>query len=159
MTCSFLSLGDHPQLIPRAAAWFHEKWQIPEKTYLDSMHASLGASIPTWYLVIEGDFISTGHIIAGAGVIENDFHDRRDLSPNLCALYVEEDYRGRGIARSLLDFVCSDMRDHGYATLYLLTDHTDFYEKCGWEYLCTVQGDGEDHLSRMYVHTFTKESL
>ena len=63
------------------------------------------------------------------------------------------------IARSLLDFVCSDMRDHGYATLYLLTDHTDFYEKCGWEYLCPAQSNGEDHLSRMYVHTFTKESL
>ena len=152
MTFSFLSLEDRPQLIPRAAAWFHEKWKIPEETYLDSMQDSLSAPLPTWYIVVEGDLIQNGRIIAGAGVIENDFHDRRDLSPNLCALYVEEAYRGRGIARSLLNFVYSDMRDRGFATLYLLTEHTDFYEKCGWQFLCMAQGDGEDHLSRMYVH-------
>ncbi len=159
MTCSFFSLSDRPQFIRQAAAWFHEKWGIDEKTYLDSMHASLSSPLPSWYLVMEGNFIDSGRIIAGAGIIENDFHNRRDLTPNLCALYVEEACRGRGIARALLDFVCSDMRDHGYATLYLLTDHTDFYEHCGWNFLCMAQGDGEDHLSRMYVHTFTKETL
>ena len=34
--------------------------------------------------------------ISGAGVIENDFHDRKDLTPNLCALFVEERKCGRG---------------------------------------------------------------
>lgn len=32
------------------------------------------------------------------GSIENDFHDRKDLTPNICAVYTEEAYRGRGIA-------------------------------------------------------------
>ena len=27
------------------------------------------------------------------GVIENDFHDRKDLTPNVCAVYTEEDCR------------------------------------------------------------------
>ena len=35
--------------------------------------------------------------IGGMGVIENDFHDRKDLMPNVCAVYTEEAYRGRGI--------------------------------------------------------------
>ena len=39
---------------------------------------------------------------AGAGVISNDFHNRRDLAPNLCALFVEPAYRRQGIARRLL---------------------------------------------------------
>ena len=42
------------------------------------------------------------------GVIENDFHDRKDLTPNVCAVYTEE-YRCQGVAGSILIFVCKDM--------------------------------------------------
>lgn len=78
------------------------------------------------------------------GAIENDFHDRKDLTPNVCAVYTEENRRGRGIAGALLNFVCADMKTH--------TDHTAFYERYGWTFLCMVQGDGETRKSRMYVH-------
>lgn len=87
---------------------------------------------------------------AGAGVIENDFHDRPDLRPNLCALYVEPLYRGRGLAHSLLDAIRADMGELGEERLYLVTDHTDFYEKCGWEFL-TLVNDLEGRSERMYA--------
>lgn len=85
-------------------------------------------------------------------MIENDFHDRKDLMPNVCAVYTEPAYRDLGVCGQLLRHVCADMRQSGVDTLYLLTDHTGFYERCGWEFLCMAQGDGEDRLSRMYVH-------
>ena len=84
-------------------------------------------------------------------MIENDFHDRKDLTPNLCALFVEPDCRGKGIAGKILQFVCDDMKSRGIYMLYLLTDHTSFYERYGWEYLCDAQGDGEPTTSRMYI--------
>ena len=80
-------------------------------------------------------------IVAGTGVIDNDYHDRKDLAPNLCALYVEADCRRQGIARALLDAVRADMREMGVSPLYLLTDHTQFYEKCGWSFYTMVRGD------------------
>ena len=80
------------------------------------------------------------------------FHDRKDLAPNVCAVYVEEDCRCQGLAGSLLRFACRDMAARGISTLYLITDHTSFYERYGWEFLCMVRGDGEEELSRMYVH-------
>ncbi len=40
-------------------------------------------------------------IVAGLGVIENDFHNRKDLAPNVCAVYTEEDCRCKGIAGKL----------------------------------------------------------
>ena len=46
---------------------------------------------------------------------------------------------------------CEDMADMGVATLYLLTDHTSFYERYGWQFLCMVGGDGGQEPSRMYV--------
>lgn len=104
-------------------------------------------AVPQWYIAIENS-----QIIGGMGVIENDFHDRKDLSPNVCAVYTEENKRCQGIAGSLLDFVCNDMKSQGIRTLYLVTDHTSFYERYGWEFLCMVQGDGEPDMTRMYVH-------
>ena len=41
-------------------------------------------------------------------VIENDFHNRKDLTPNVCAVYVEENYRCQRIAGKLLEYVCED---------------------------------------------------
>ena len=91
-------------------------------------------------------------IVGGLGVIENDFHDRKDLTPNVCAVYTEEEYRGNGIAENLLNMVVEDMKKNGISPLYLITDHTSFYERYGWEFLCMVHGDGEEEMTRMYIH-------
>lgn len=144
----FCKLREHPELAGRAARWFHEKWGVPLDAYADSIAGCLQRSgpVPQWYVVLDGDAIC-----AGAGVIENDFHDRKDLAPNVCAVYVEPAYRGRGMARGLLDAVCRDMAGLGVDTLYLLTDHVGFYERCGWRFLCMVRCDGGE-VSRMYIY-------
>lgn len=149
MNFDIVRLVDRPDLKETAAQWFHEKWGIPREAYLESMEACLAqkGAVPQWYLAME-----CGQIIGGMGVIENDFHDRKDLAPNVCAVYTEAEKRGRGVAGALLDAVCRDMDASGVSTLYLLTDHASFYERYGWEFLCMVQGDGEAQLSRMYVH-------
>lgn len=149
MAYDVIRLEDRPDLKERAAQWFHEKWGIPLEAYMESMEECLQkkGAVPQWYLAME-----CGKMIGGLGVIENDFHDRKDLAPNVCAVYTEEHKRGQGVAGALLNTVCEDMRDRGINTLYLVTDHTAFYERYGWEFLCMVQGDGEPDLTRMYVH-------
>lgn len=144
-----IKLREHAELSAAAAAWFHEKWGIPVEAYAESIDECISGrdAVPQWYL-----FMEDGRIAGGLGVIENDFHDRRDLTPNVCAVYVEEEYRCRGIAGKMLHFVCRDMKEKGIDTLYLVTDHTSFYERYGWRFLCMVQGDGEPDLTRMYVH-------
>lgn len=145
---TYLNLRARPELEQTAAAWFHDKWGVPEQAYLDCMDAYLaGETEYGWYLCLDGD-----KIVGGMGVIENDFHDRKDLTPNVCAVYTEEAYRGKGIAGKLLHTVVAEMRAKGITPLYLATDHTGFYERCGWEFLCMVQGDGEDEMTRMYIH-------
>lgn len=140
-----------PQIKNYAAEWFHAKWGIPLSAYDQSMSECLKHTepVPQWYLALQK---SDGRIMGGLGVIQNDFHDRADLAPNVCAVYVEPEFRCRGIAGEMLDFVCRDMYKKGIQTLYLVTDHVGFYERYGWQFLCTVQCDGEDRLSRMYIH-------
>nr|WP_325204999.1 GNAT family N-acetyltransferase [uncultured Oscillibacter sp.] len=149
MDYPIIRLTDKPEIKAMAAQWFHEKWGVPLTAYLDSMEACLEGKgpVPQWYVAMEA-----GRIIGGLGVIENDFHARKDLAPNVCAVYTEEARRGEGIAGVLLGFACADMRARGLDTLYLVTDHTAFYERYGWEFFCMVQGDGEPGLSRLYIH-------
>ena len=139
---------DWPEAKEEIALWFHERWHIPLEAYRESITDCLGreSGVPQWYVAVRGS-----RIIAGCGVIENDFHERKDLTPNVCAVYVDEEYRNQGVAGFLLQYACDDMAAMGTDTLYLLTDHTGFYERYGWEFMCMVRADGGE-LSRMYVH-------
>lgn len=144
----YIRLRERPELRQTAAAWFHDKWDIPAAAYLERMEAYLkGTTEYGWYLCMAGATIA-----AGLGVIDNDFHNRKDLAPNICAVYTEEPHRKHGIAGRLLDMAVEDLRAKGVTPVYLLTDHTSFYERYGWEFLCMVQGEGSPGLSRMYIH-------
>lgn len=149
MCYEIIRLIDRPEIKERAARWFHEKWGIPLAEYRESMDTCLNHTdpIPQWYLAVEAD-----RIVGGLGVIENDFHDRRDLAPNVCAVYTEKERRGRGIAGALLNVVCADMKKRGIDTLYLATELTSFYERYGWEFLCMAQEKGVPGQIRLYVH-------
>ena len=149
MEYEIIRLADRPEITGQATVWFHEKWNIPLEEYRKSMEACLTkeSAVPQWYVAMEGE-----RIIGGLGVIENDFHDRKDLAPNVCAVYTETDKRCQGVAGALLNYVCADMKKSGIETLYLVTDHTSFYERYGWEFFCMVQGDGEPDMTRRYVH-------
>ena len=144
----YISLRDMPELNDTAACWFHSKWGVPKEAYLECMNDYLDKSTENgWYLCLDED-----KIVGGLGVIENDFHDRKDLSPNVCAVYTEDEYRKKGIAGNLLNMVVEDMRSKGISPLYLVTDHIGFYERYGWEFYCMAQGDGEPETTRLYIH-------
>lgn len=145
-------LREHPAQCHQAALWFSQKWGVPLAAYEESIRQCLAqqTGVPQWYLVLD----DKAHILAGAGVIDNDFHNRQDLSPNLCALFVEERCRQQKIARKLLDFIRADFSAMGVEMLYLITDHADFYERCGWNFYTTVTGEDGEEL-RLYTATTT----
>ena len=121
----YTNLAEIPSIKDKAAEWFHSKWGVPKEAYLECMDAFLnGETDYGWYLCLDNN-----KIIAGMGVIENDFHDRKDLTPNVCAVYTEEKYRCQGIAGKLLNMVVEDCRQKGISPVYLITDHTSFYER------------------------------
>ena len=144
----YITLRNKPEWMVLAAEWFHSKWRVPTEAYLECMEAYLqGETEYGWYLCLDGN-----QIVGGLGVIENDFHDKKDLTPNICAVYTEDSYRCRGIAGRLLNMAVEDLRLKGVSPVYLITDHTGFYERYGWDFLCMVQGDNETDMTRMYIH-------
>ena len=89
MNFDVIRITERPELKTAAAEWFHEKWGIPYEAYLESMEEAMSGkgAVPQWYLALYGD-----RIAAGMGVIANDFHDRTDLTPNVCAVFTAVSY-------------------------------------------------------------------
>ncbi len=132
--CTYIKLKERPELKQTAAEWFHSKWGVPTKAYLYCMNAYLaGETEYGWYLCLDDD-----KIMGGMGVIENDFHDRKDLTPNVCTVYTEKDYRCKEIAGHLPGMVVENMKSKGITPIYLITDPTSFYERYDWAFLCMV---------------------
>ena len=126
-TLTYLTLRDAPALKETAAEWFHSKWGVPKEAYLECMESYLNHETEYgWYLCRDGDK-SAG----GLGVIENDFHDRKDLSPNVCAVYTEEAYRCKGIAGCLLNMAVDDLRSKGITPVYTAGSSSAGYRETG----------------------------
>lgn len=57
------------------------------------------------------------------------------LYPWFCALFIDENHRGNGYGRLLIEKAGEDARKAGFAKLYLCTDPVGYYEKYGFCYL------------------------
>lgn len=56
--------------------------------------------------------------------------------PWLDFLFVDEQYRGRGIARLLIDAVCDYAKSLNFEEIYLCTaSHREYYEKVGFSFV------------------------
>ena len=66
-------------------------------------------------------------------------------------LYIRPPFRGQGLARALLDLARREAGAAGIPRLYLVTDHTAFYEKCGWTYLTQARDTETGEPIRVYT--------
>lgn len=129
-----LSVREAPGRAEEFVAYFRKRWasEKSKPVYEDCIKNCLNSPspLPQWYLLFEN-----GRIAGCAGLIPNDFISRMDLWPWLCALYVEEDCRGRGLGALLIERCKQDAKKLGFPALYLCTDHIGYYERYGFEYL------------------------
>lgn len=143
----FITVKERPAILKEAASWFNSKWGVPKEAYLECMNNYINNKTNLgWFLCLDGE-----RIVGGLGVIDNDFHERKDLAPNICAVYVEKEYRNHGIAGRLLNLAVDDLKMNGISPVYLITDHVGFYERYGFTFLTMAKCDGGD-ISRIYIH-------
>lgn len=93
-----ICIRHNPEYAQQAVDWFSSKWNIDHKEYERSMDDCIHNNnrLPQWYLALD----EKDEIIGGCGLIDNDFVDRTDLWPYLCALYVEKRARGHALGGS-----------------------------------------------------------
>ncbi|MEK1831204.1 GNAT family N-acetyltransferase [Priestia megaterium] len=132
-----INVREHVEYQDKAIKYIQNKWANENtlKLYEDCIRHSLKTdnSLPIWYLLE-----NKGEIIGCAGLISNDFISRMDLWPWVCALYIEESYRGMSLGEKLLLKIKEDTKNAGFNKLYLCTNHIGYYEKYDFSYI----GDG-----------------
>ena len=74
----------------------------------------------------EGEVV--GHVMFSPLTLQGEDHNWQGLAP----LAVREDFRGQGIARSLMEEAFSSLRDFGYPACVVLGDPS-FYSKVGFK--------------------------
>lgn len=128
-----ISIRDNPLYRDIAIKYFQQKWNsVPPLIYHDCISHCIDASnpLPQWYLLEHEE-----QIIGGAGLITNDFISRMDLYPWICAIYIDERFRGNGFGSMLIEKAKEDSKKLGFKNLYLSTDHIGYYEKYGFNYI------------------------
>lgn len=128
-----LSIRETPSYKDVAIKYFQQSWKsVWPIIYEDAIAHSINAKndLPQWYLLERED-----EILGCAGLITNDFISRGDLYPWVCALYIDEKYRGNAYGSLLLDKAKTDARRFGFKNLYLCTEHVGYYEKYNFEYV------------------------
>lgn len=95
-------------------------------------------------------------MIGGLGVIANNFHRQTDLTPNICAVYVEPRARGRGVARALIDRACAELSAVGWERVYLITGHDCFYGYSEWKFYGMAE-ENDGGWIRMCVRRLNEE--
>ena len=134
-----VSLRETPELLGEFIAYFQKVWASPDSmaVYEDCMRNAVltNSKLPQWYLLLEDAEPAKDHIIGCAGLITNDFISRMDLYPWLCAVYVEEKFRGQGGGGILIDRAVQAAFAMGFDNVYCCTDHTGYYEKYDFKYI------------------------
>jgi N-acetylglutamate synthase-like GNAT family acetyltransferase len=132
-----INVREHPEYMEQAITYFQNKWadENSMKVYEDCIAHSIttDSPLPIWYLMVE-----ESEVIGCAGLITNDFISRGDLWPWICAIYIEERYRGKSLGKEFLSRAKTDAKKAGFTKVYLCTDHAGYYEKYGFTYI----GDG-----------------
>lgn len=96
----YITLREMPEWMVPAAEWFHGKWGVPTEAYLECMKAYLHKETEYgWYLCLNGN-----QIIGGLGVIENDFHDRKDLTPQYLCCFHSRKFPLSGYCRKFTEY-------------------------------------------------------
>lgn len=130
---NIISVRENPEYRDKAIAYFQRSWSsVMPVIYEDCITHSILTDnpLPQWYLLEK-----EGEIIGCAGLITNDFISRMDLYPWVCAIYIEEKYRGNEYGSLLIAKAKEDTKKAGFDNMYLCTDHIGFYEKYGFNYI------------------------
>lgn len=129
-------LGDHEEVLPTVARWYHDEWgHTAHARTVESTQARLRANlnrdtIPFSLVAMLGDVL--------IGSAELKYREMEDMFPEkehwLGGVYIAPSYRGQGIASTIVEEIASQAPRYGVETLWLQTERLDggLYTKLGW---------------------------
>ncbi|MCL1795824.1 MAG: GNAT family N-acetyltransferase [Clostridia bacterium] len=135
-------LCDHLHFAEEIAMWVYREFiegikdGVAYEQVLASMRNCRRDALPVRFVAI-----ADGKCVGSVSLVDNDLR-RRDDSPWLAALYVDEPYRKMKIGARLVECAQEAARELGYKALFLRTEHASgYYRKLGWRFVGTFDDD------------------
>ena len=129
-----IELSERIDLLDAAINYFWNCWGSEDNFafYKDCIENSVDKNnpLPKFYLATEDD-----KIVGSYALLVNDIISRQDLYPWFACLFVNDEFRNKGIAGKLLQHGLKESKSKGYDKLYLSSDLENFYESKGWLYI------------------------
>lgn len=112
------------------AAWGHLHPGLTLEQATERTKANCGrAGVPSIFVAMQGETP-----VGTASLIADDMSIRRELSPWLASVFVVPEYRGQGIASTLVRRVEAEATESGFERFYLYTpDQQALYRRLGWQ--------------------------
>ncbi len=132
-----------PQFVDDVAKYWHAEWSSDKSV---SGLAKKRQSIVSKLNINKVPFIFVAHnsqqFVGSVALFEYDLDLKRDFSPWISGVYTVPEYRGKGVAKTLIHKILLQAKKLGYNKIYLHTEHTaDLYTKLGWIKLCDCFND------------------
>ncbi len=127
---SIVSLKDMPECRLELIDYVARNWSSvlgPFSAVIDQVITSR-ERLPKCFLLLSDNRI----IIGFYQLVEQELIERKDLSPWITCVFIDERARGQRLSSHLLEHGRRVAGDLGYAKAYLATDHIQFYEKFGF---------------------------
>jgi GNAT superfamily N-acetyltransferase len=125
------SLQECPLRQNELIEYVKKRWPKVQQAVLPYIQESLiskDEEFPFTFLLLKHDVI-----IGFYQLIEQEFITRKDLSPWIAPLFIDESKRGKALGAVLLEHARKIAGQLGYAKVYLATDHILYYEKYGFK--------------------------
>ena len=135
-------LADHPEHIPKLAAWFYEQWRwfLPPESSASTIEAKFRTHLnrdapPIALVALHGN-----ELLGTASLRVNDMDVFAELRPWLGGVYVAPEHRKKGVGRRLVAAVERKALELGYQSIHLFTfDQAAFYQGLGWQQVTQLQ--------------------
>ena len=143
---NIVNLSAKTDMIDTLATWHYGEWGdlYPGET-LESFKTELYASlspepVPATFIAIDN-----GVLLGSISVLHKDMDIDAPWTPWLANLYVNPDYRQRGIGKQLIQYLLEYCTAHAINQLYLFTPASrTYYESLGWKVLKSLRYHGQE---------------
>lgn len=130
----------HNYIFDKICEWNYNWWGIRNNDSFEAVKCYLEHSLckdrlpQTFVALIDNQPVGMYQIS-----MSDDLETRPDIYPWLVNVYVDENFRNRGICKELMNTVSENAKKMNLRELFLYTKHIGLYEKFGWEFVEEVK--------------------
>ena len=88
--------------------------------------------------------VSDGAIVGFCTFLKEDYYPENRYSPWISTIFVDEAARGSRLSHRMIEYVIAYAKSAGFTRVYIPSDMTGFYEKCGFTAIDRLVNYGGD---------------